>query len=292
MDRECCYDEGGYFISTGNEKIIVSQISSAKNEIMIHNGKTHDLYSEINSVDPDDVCPFLNKFSIKFIKLSTFIEITKLKNFEKKNNDQMILVCYLGIVDVKKCIPVPALMKALGAKSDLEISALMCNDVDFLHHVTNSAKETNWNRHIKKNDSENNNIDDVNDAEKRAAENLTKDQNSFSILNTSDDCQQILNAINASLFFCQEMSLNTRKKCTEYIGNILFSDEPIKLSNPERIERTEKYLENYFLPHIITRKSIKKQENPKFNSEAEKENYKKELDLVSIFFLFYKAYVC
>ena len=78
MYRSCditTYSIGGYLICGGNEKIIISQMSSAKNEIMIHTADSGELYAEINSTDPNEVSPFLNKFMIKSMKLSRFKQI-------------------------------------------------------------------------------------------------------------------------------------------------------------------------------------------------------------------------
>lgn len=297
LDKECCYDTGGYFISTGNEKVVISQIGSSKNEIMVHSGNKSikkpnetgdadnhtgsgkkiekvnpsDLYAEINSVDCDQLESYVKKFTIKSIDLSKFIRDTGLKLFSKnsqndkntmfqkypnlkkygKEGQEPIVVCYFGKIDTENAVPIPVLLRALGIRNDLEISTLICNDSTFL----NSVYKSNEN-------------------------NEEQSRNCYSTENCSKKSEKIMNQINATLLFCQEMELTTQKKCIGYIANRMYCKNR-NMSEQEKIERATTFLNDYFLPHIFSRKDkiVLDRLSEEYMSLSEEEKQKKEHDV-------------
>ena len=48
--NECKYDNGGYFIINGNEKVLISQIKIANNEVFVYNNSRNAKYKLIAEV--------------------------------------------------------------------------------------------------------------------------------------------------------------------------------------------------------------------------------------------------
>lgn len=309
LDQECCYDTGGYFISSGNEKAVISQIASSKNEIMIYSGKNSlsaaeyedsfgntsnvqlgsgkkkfrvnpfDLYAEINSIDSDKLECFMKKFTIKCIDLSKYIRDSRMKFFFKqkqadsknkllnqypqlkkygKEGHEPFLVCYFEIKKKQCAIPLPVLLKALGIRNDLEMSALICNDSTFLDCVYQSSNDIN--------SSENSTI---------------KTNNSYTTANCSKKSEKIMDYLNATLLFCQEMELTTQKKCIAYIANKIHVEEQKNCSFQELYDHTVTYLNDYFLPHIFARKDKVQLDrtSQSYQSLSDADKQKKEHDV-------------
>lgn len=110
---ECIYDQGGYFIINGSEKVVISQERIADNKIHVFTGsKGKSAYivdSEIKSV-PD------NRFMIA-------------KNLlvRLKGRDNTIMV---HINNFKEDIPLFVCFRALGFESDLDIVRLILYDIN------------------------------------------------------------------------------------------------------------------------------------------------------------------
>jgi DNA-directed RNA polymerase II subunit RPB2 len=118
--QECEYDQGGYFIVNGNEKVLVAQERMATNNVYVFLNKLNNYVAEIRSVQEGDV-KSANQILIKYIKPS------------KKNNivnENIFRVC---LPYVKKEIPLIILFKALGITDNEEIKKLIDKDnIDLL----------------------------------------------------------------------------------------------------------------------------------------------------------------
>ncbi|ORD94053.1 RPB2 [Enterospora canceri] len=121
---ECPYDQGGYFIITGGEKVIVAQERMASNTVHVFKKSqpapyTH--YAEIRSV-PEKGSRLPSPFSIKTLK-----------------NPRVIRASLNG---VKQDIPVFVIFRALGFNSDKEIIQHVQHEEDELNEfVLNSLEE-------------------------------------------------------------------------------------------------------------------------------------------------------
>ena len=106
---ECIYDDGGYTIINGNEKVIVTQERVVPNIIQIF--KQHKLtgskYSHIGEVRSQ----LYNSYSIPKI---VSIKVTNNSNIYNKE-------IYITISNIKLDIPIGILFKLLGCESDKEI---------------------------------------------------------------------------------------------------------------------------------------------------------------------------
>ena len=108
---ECPYDQGGYFVVDGQEKVIVSHERKAENKLYIIKS-LEGLYSysaQIKSV-PDD--------SFKYAR-TTVVNINKTTN-----------VITVRLPSIKKQIPLFVLFRALGIESDKEILEYILYNLD------------------------------------------------------------------------------------------------------------------------------------------------------------------
>ena len=109
--KECEFDQGGYFIIGGGEKVIVAQERMATNFVYVFNKKEQSGYSwqaEIRSnIDGSNRPPVL--FSVKISK----------KNTHLKNNLGGLITARIPYV--KADIPIIILFRALGLESDKDI---------------------------------------------------------------------------------------------------------------------------------------------------------------------------
>ncbi|OQS55135.1 RPB2 [Ecytonucleospora hepatopenaei] len=121
---ECPYDQGGYFIITGGEKVIIAQERMASNTVHVFKKSqpapyTH--YSEIRSV-PEKGSRLPSPFSIKFLK------------------NPRVIRASLNLV--KQDMPVFIIFRALGFNSDKEIiQHVNLNDEDLSDYLMNSLEE-------------------------------------------------------------------------------------------------------------------------------------------------------
>jgi DNA-directed RNA polymerase II subunit RPB2 len=118
--QECEYDQGGYFIVNGNEKVLVAQERMATNNVYVFLNKTNNYVAEIRSIQEGDT-KSANQILIKYVKPS------------KKNNivnENIFRVC---LPYVKKEIPLIVLFKALGIIDNEVIKNLIDKDnIDLL----------------------------------------------------------------------------------------------------------------------------------------------------------------
>ena len=118
--QECEYDQGGYFIVNGNEKVLVAQERMATNNVYVFLNKINNYVAEIRSIQEGDV-KSANQILIKYVKPS------------KKNNivnENIFRVC---LPYVKKEIPLIVLFKALGIVDNDIIKNLIDKDnIDLL----------------------------------------------------------------------------------------------------------------------------------------------------------------
>lgn len=124
---ECPYDQGGYFIINGKEKVLIAQERLAYNRLYIHRKitPTKILYTaEVKSVS-NNICSKL---------LVTFSQADKL------NSEIEIKVL---VPRVRTDIPLIILFRALGALSDEEIISNICydpNDTHMIRYILASAQ--------------------------------------------------------------------------------------------------------------------------------------------------------
>ena len=121
---ECPYDQGGYFIITGGEKVIIAQERMASNTVHVFKKSqpapyTH--FAEIRSV-PEKGSKLPSAFSIKFVK-----------------NPRVIRA---SLNATKQDIPVFVIFRALGFNSDREIiQHVYYGDDDVSDFIMNSLEE-------------------------------------------------------------------------------------------------------------------------------------------------------
>jgi DNA-directed RNA polymerase II subunit RPB2 len=114
---ECIYDQGGYFVIDGKEKVVVAQERIVTNKIFINKSKD-PLYSYTALVRcTSEESPLFPK------TLNIFVN-----HFDKKNNPNSILITSPGIRDLK--IPICLLFKAFGIETDKQIIELITPDND------------------------------------------------------------------------------------------------------------------------------------------------------------------
>ena len=122
---ECPYDQGGYFIIDGKEKVVVAQERIATNRIFINKSKD-DNYSyealirctsEENPLFPKTINFYVFKNEIKFERKAALM-------FPKISN---AIVISSPNISIK--IPLFILFRALGIESDKEILETICYDV-------------------------------------------------------------------------------------------------------------------------------------------------------------------
>jgi DNA-directed RNA polymerase II subunit RPB2 len=108
-EKECRYDEGGYFIINGSEKVIVSQERRAQNQVFISKmSKTQNKYSymaEVHSTIPNRI------MSPKTVQVK----------IAKKTSTMNCNVIKTSISHIRQDIPLFVLFRALGVTSDQEI---------------------------------------------------------------------------------------------------------------------------------------------------------------------------
>jgi DNA-directed RNA polymerase II subunit RPB2 len=134
--EECEYDEGGYFIINGSEKVIVSQERVAENKIYVFkNSKQQSKYShvcEIKSV-PDKKILTPKNVQVKLARKLTI-------------NGEVIKV---SVPHIKTDIPLFIMFRALGVESDQDIINYILYDLEekdkFIYYqlLRGSLEETN-----------------------------------------------------------------------------------------------------------------------------------------------------
>lgn len=105
---ECPYDNGGYFIIRGNERVLVSQIRACYNKVMVLAQK------------PDEKFKFIAEIRSMSEETGHSVLVQA-----KMGSDDRTIVFSLPYID--EMIPVGVVFKALGFTTDAEISALICS---------------------------------------------------------------------------------------------------------------------------------------------------------------------
>jgi DNA-directed RNA polymerase II subunit RPB2 len=117
--RECVYDQGGYFVINGGEKVIVAQERMANNFVYVFHKKQPSKYSwmaEIRSQVDSSNCP-PNVFAVKLLSKGT-----------GQRGSALGQGIYASIPYIKEDIPIVILFKALNCVSDKEILSRICYD--------------------------------------------------------------------------------------------------------------------------------------------------------------------
>lgn len=142
--EECEYDQGGYFIINGSEKVIVAQERRCENKVFVsNNAKSQNKYlliSEINSVDPSKV----NTPKTVQVKL------------QGKANQHKGLCVKVSISHIRQDLPLFIVFRAIGIISDKQILEIILltkelsdrnsNNFIYLQILKNSLEEST---HIK-----------------------------------------------------------------------------------------------------------------------------------------------
>lgn len=132
--KECTYDQGGYFIINGGEKVIVAQERMANNFVYVFKKKEPSAYSWIaeirSNLDSSNRPP--SQFTVKISS----------KGENKKDN--MGQVIRARIPYIKKDIPIVILFRALGFVADRDILDHILfdyNDISILELLRPSLEE-------------------------------------------------------------------------------------------------------------------------------------------------------
>jgi len=129
--KECTFDQGGYFIINGGEKVIIAQERMANNIVLVFHKKPPSKYSwvaEIRSQAENSNKP-PQQFTVA------------LQSKHKGNRAQTISAT---IPHIRESIPVAILLRALGCLSDKQIINKICydpKDTDMCEAIRPSLEE-------------------------------------------------------------------------------------------------------------------------------------------------------
>jgi DNA-directed RNA polymerase II subunit RPB2 len=128
---ECPFDQGGYFIISGKEKILISQERNTTNRLYIIKSKDDKYSLEANMMCTSDIDPFPKtvKFYIFDEQYKINKDVTKLENILdniiNKRNNAIIIECF----HIDEKIPLFILFRALGIESDKSILEYIVGDL-------------------------------------------------------------------------------------------------------------------------------------------------------------------
>jgi len=108
---ECPYDQGGYFIIAGSEKILITHQEQAFNTLYIQNQERDPqiaTYASISCLNPES----------RQVRRLTFSVIRKSE------------ALHVGLPYVRKSVPICILFRALGIQSDEEIAEMIFSNLD------------------------------------------------------------------------------------------------------------------------------------------------------------------
>jgi DNA-directed RNA polymerase II subunit RPB2 len=117
---ECSYDQGGYFVVDGKEKVIVAQERIATNRIFINPSKDVKYAYEGLIRCTSAKNPLFPKTNYLYV------------NAERENSDMIDNAVSINLPRVTKPIPIFILFRALGVESDKDIMEYITYDVDDL----------------------------------------------------------------------------------------------------------------------------------------------------------------
>ncbi len=133
--EECEYDEGGYFIVNGTEKVLVSQERQAENKIYcFKNSKSQSKYSYISEIRSVPDKTVLTPKNIQ-------IKITSKESIQGRN-------IKVSVPHIREDIPLFIIFKILGVVTDYEIVEYILYDVpkkswrEYTQFLRNSLEET------------------------------------------------------------------------------------------------------------------------------------------------------
>ena len=122
--EECEYDEGGYFIVNGTEKVIVGQERQAENKIYVFkNSKSQSKYSYIAEIKSLPDKKILTPKNIQ-------VKITSKEGIHGRN-------IKVSVPHIKQDVPLFVVFKALG----------VINDYDICNYILFSVPKENWNEY-------------------------------------------------------------------------------------------------------------------------------------------------
>jgi DNA-directed RNA polymerase II subunit RPB2 len=111
---ECPYDQGGYFIISGKEKVIISQERIATNKLFISKSKEHFSYEAYIRCTSQD-----NVLFPKTIKFGIYDD-------DNARSNAIVITC----PNIDKQIPLFIMFRALGIESDKEILSYILYDIE------------------------------------------------------------------------------------------------------------------------------------------------------------------
>lgn len=124
---ECPYDQGGYFVIDGKEKVIVAQERIALNKLFINKSKDDRYSYEALVRSTSDENPLFPKT----IKIYVTKDHASYKYTSKgKNKGKIPNSIYLSCPNIKKEIPLFVIFKALGVESDKQILEYILYDLE------------------------------------------------------------------------------------------------------------------------------------------------------------------
>ena len=122
-NKECLYDEGGYFIVNGSEKTIVCQERRAENKIYVcKNNKISAKYSFVSEVNSVPSCSLQTPKSCQ-IKLTSKLVVKA-------------QVLKISIPHIRQDIPVVILFRALGINTDKDIMKYIIPDLSDVNNLS------------------------------------------------------------------------------------------------------------------------------------------------------------
>lgn len=128
--NECPYDEGGYFVINGSEKVLIAQERSAANIVQVFKKR----------MSPT---PYVAEIRSAVERGSRLINAMQVKLYGKADNAQgQVIKCTLPYV--KSEIPIGIVFRALGVVSDEEIMTTICldrNDTQMLEMLRPSIED-------------------------------------------------------------------------------------------------------------------------------------------------------
>lgn len=128
--NECPYDQGGYFVINGSEKVLIAQERSAANIVQVFRKR----------MSPT---PYVAEIRSAVEKGARLINTMQVKLYGKADNAQgQVIRCTLPYVKTE--IPIGIVFRALGVVSDEEIMTTICldrNDTQMLEMLRPSIEE-------------------------------------------------------------------------------------------------------------------------------------------------------
>ncbi|KAK5134694.1 DNA-dependent RNA polymerase II [Meristemomyces frigidus] len=115
--QECPFDQGGYFIINGSEKVLIAQERSAANIVQVFKKK-------------GSATPVVAEIRSAIEKGSRLISTMQVKLYERNSSSNIGKTIKVGLPYVKTDIPLVAVFRALGIVSDEDILNHICKKSD------------------------------------------------------------------------------------------------------------------------------------------------------------------